>query len=1115
MGSSRKSDLQVPLVTEDHYTAMQDGAPPGRLSAANRRVSNVTGPEGQRRSHIALPRRSATRITAADIEHLEGQEEAGLTSAEAAKRLEQYGRNEVAEAEVSILMMFLKQFYGMMPFCILACWILCVIAADWVDVLLIGLLLIINAVVGFHEEHSAYVALQELRDTDVKTARVKRDGQIYFNPATQMGLPIEELVPGDIISIKIGDVIPADCMIVEGECKMDTKAVTGEPLPWKVPRDTPAEPPNPGSKSKPDGYAVNEKGKELWGGCDVTQGECTAKVIRTGATTIVGEINQALGEKAVGRKSDFEMKILQSVKVIISVALVISVAMALCQSFSRKQDKQQSLDSLVALLIGSVPVALPLVLLVTMAMGSKTMANEKALVSDLAALQDIASMTCLNSDKTGTLTTGYMEIITDRIACEPGFEKMDVLEMCVVCSNRANADDAIDGAIIRAWDKEKGGSDAGEAAIKSKWKVTNTRGFNNAAKRVECTATDSSGNRVMIVKGLIGKILKNNGPTDVAEDEDESHTRYECKDYERLKTTAADTDKQLATDGWKTIAVGIRRTPEGPVEFAGIVPMLDPPRDDASLCIKLIREAGVKVKMVTGDHKNIAATTAGIIGLGTNILPNTDMSSNSGAKLNQLVLEADGFAQVMPNDKETVVLEEQAAGWIVGFCGDGMNDALALNRAQVGIAVADAMDAAIKASAIQLLDPGLACIYTAIVESRKIFRRVKSYVIYRFAATIQVVCFLSVSVFASGCQIDLIYIVMLALINDISMMPLSTDIQKAAKLPDQPVVWKILLQAFIFGIYQALLTVGFFYIASSSFLYKVDDTYHIDPKNWFSYRYSQGGTDGTMAKAYDSCIDQFDILQYGPIGSKNPPLNQTFGDSYCPINRGVYEHAKLPFYQECCVENATLKHPGEPHFGSVDSVCTELTTTSMFVELLVSSEFMIFPVRALGFMWGNRASTALYIGVIGTTAFFSIIAALGVPHNLGSALGTIFSQSLGWANTGIAWAWACGVTVVLDFIKYAYVMMMDGSAEEIEIERVADALGTEKAMANENSRKSTVQAATEALESDLQNNRADAEVGATMQRPSLAQQVGNLTVPGKRDPASIGKALMQARMSQR
>jgi hypothetical protein len=251
------------------------------------------------------------------------------------------------------------------------------------------------------------------------------------------------------------------------------------------------------------------------------------------------------------------------------------------------------------------------------------------------------------------------------------------------------------------------------------------------------------------------------------------------------------------------------------------------------------------------------------------------------------------------------------------------------------------------------------------------------------------------------------------------------------------------------------------------------------------------------------------------MGSKNPHLNQTFGDSYCPINRGVYEHAKLPFYQECCVENATLKHPGEPHFGSVDSVCTELTTTSMFVELLVSSEFMIFPVRALGFMWGNRASTALYIGVIGTTAFFSIIAALGVPHNLGSALGTIFSQSLGWANTGIAWAWACGVTVVLDFIKYAYVMMMDGSAEEIEIERVADALGTEKAMANENSRKSTVQAATEALESDLQNNRADAEVGATMQRPSLAQQVGNLTVPGKRDPASIGKALMQARMSQR
>merc|ERR1712159_78025 len=830
------------------------------------------------------------------------------------------------------------------------------------------------------------------------------------------------LVPGDVISIKIGDIVPADCKILEGEIKMDTKSITGEPVPWRVPRPTPAEAPNPSSKVKPDGYLKDEKGMELWAGCDVTQGECHAVVIRTGATTWVGEVQQALAGKDVGRKSDFEMKILFSVKIIISVAVIISVLMAIIQSTVRGQTYETALKALVALLIGSVPVALPLVLLVTMAMGSVTMSNEKALVSDLAALQDIASMTCLNSDKTGTVTTAVMDIIIPSIHAEPGFTSDDILEMAAVCSNRANADDAIDGAIIRAFDKTHGGPEQGEQLIAQKWKVVSTKGFNNAAKRVECMATNQQGQTIMIVKGLIGKILKNNSNSaaDNAENEDNSHTRFECKDYANVKTRIEELDVQLACDGYKTIGLGIRRSPDAEVEFAGIVPMLDPPRDDAPLCIQMIREAGVNVKMVTGDHQNIAKTTAGIIGLGTNILPNTAFSECSGAQLNKLVLEADGFAQVMPNDKETVVLEEQDAGWIVGFCGDGMNDALALNAAQVGIAVADAMDAAIKASAIQLLDPGLQCIYTAIVESRKIFRRVKAYVTYRFAATIQVIVFLSVALFVSGCQIDLIYIVILALLNDLTMMPLSSDRQRASIVPDNPVVWKILSQACAFGFLQAGFSVFWFYIANQSgesgdytFLDTMKDSHHIDPTTWFSYTQSQGGKSGHMAKKYDFCVAQLcpayqckddttgaltiaqcycnaDNNKFGWQGKKShasesqpccsnddafarlidPKVNKPGsykGDSFPAVTcskLGEYKHADLPRWQECCVQYAGLMHPGQPHFGSTDSVCTEIATVSVFVQILVASEFMIFPVHALGWMWTNRASTALYVSVI-------------------------------------------------------------------------------------------------------------------------------------------------------
>lgn len=1164
---------RVPLVDAD-YQNMPEYQAPRRQSAAGGATRNTRGSAavggmvrksnaaeymaqktaaaGERRTSAAIQRNTQAALDAAPVNRITARQEiaptdrqsmarrttqggddmTGLTTAQFEALLAEHGPNEVAEKEVSITGMFFKQFTGVMPVCMAVCVVICAIAVDLIDLILIMALLATNGVVGFREEYHAYCELQALIDSDIKTCRVKRDGRIYTQTVDtpegpkEIGLEIKLLVPGDIVSIKIGDVIPADCMVLEGDVKMDTKAVTGEPVPWKVPRPTPEE---------AGKYAKDEKGKELWAGCPIVQGECHAVVIRTGAKTITGEINQALAEKSVARKSDFELKILLVVKSIIIVAFVIGVVMFLVVLLKFQLPYEFALKAWVAILMGSIPIALPLVLLVVMASGTVTMAGEKALVSDQAALADIASMTCLNSDKTGTLTTAVMDIDFHRIHAEEGFTQLEVLEFGVVASNRANADDAIDGAIVRKWDEQNGGTEKGEAAISNKWKVNSNKGFNNASKRTECQVTKNGSQKIMIIKGLPPKLLKND-ETPSAEDEDNSHTRYQCKNYAQIKDRILQQIIDFEDAGLKTIGVAVQQD-GGEVAYAGILPMVDPPRRDAAMCVKMIREAGVEVKMVTGDAVNIAKTTAGDIGIGTNILPNSAFTDHSGAALHQLVLESNGFAQVMPKDKETVVLEEKQEGWIVGFCGDGANDALALNVAHVGIAVADAMEAAIKASAIQLLDPGLQCIFTAIVESRKIFRRIKAYVVFRVAATIQMIAVLSVLTFASGCNIDLIYVILLALFNDLSLIMIGSDNQKASKLPDRPNVYKILAQACTFGTFQLLMSLIFFYVfndPSANILEAVDDSFHINPVTWYNYANSQGGIGDNKDKypqngisdkvnSYQVCMQTIcptyqcktkkmmmtgDYITEGDVCGNDPlttsgsgtsltytssgsarctdPQVFTTGSScydcfttgnncgqctwmqsagytttinqagyvdkvnihktggFCPTRKGTYDQKlNYPQWQECCVEYASLQHPGVPYPGSHEDACTEITTINMFIQILVASEFMIFPVRALGWIWtSSKPANAVMFPVFGTVAVLSILAAIGYPENAGP-LGPIFVQASGWTNWIITIAWSLLATLLLDVIKFSWVTVIDGSTEEIEYERVAHRMEAE------------------------------------------------------------------------
>jgi len=277
---------------------------------------------------------------------------------------------------------------------------------------------------------------------------------------------------------------------------------------------------------------------------------------------------------------------------------------------------------------------------------------------------------------------------------------------------------------------------------------------------------------------------------------------WTCDDAASLKPVLAEVDADFANRGFKTIGLAMSRN-GGNMKFQGIVPMLDPPRDDTKQTIKEIREAGIAVKMATGDHLNIAKELARQIDLGTNIYANTELWPESAERDRRIAL-GDGFAQVTPKDKHEIVTVLKKQGNIVGMTGDGVNDAPALTAANIGIAVADATDAARSAADIVLTEAGLYPIFTAIMESRCIFGRIRSYVYYRLAASVHVVLYLSLLIFAYTQEIKSIYIVLLALLNDVTTITVAYDHVKPSPIPVDPTVKQPLIVAVTMGLFLFL-----------------------------------------------------------------------------------------------------------------------------------------------------------------------------------------------------------------------------------------------------------------------------------------------------------------------
>jgi H+-transporting ATPase len=667
----------------------------------------------------------------------------GLTSAEAEKRLAQYGENSLTEHHISAIERLLRFFWGPIPWMIEVAAVLSAVLGHWDDLAIILLMLFINAGVGFWQEFKADNAIALLKQRLALKARVERDGE-------WRDIEARLLVPGDLIAIKLGNIVPADVKLAEGPyLSVDQSALTGESLP------------------------VDKKaGDDAYSGSIAKQGEMTAVVTATGMNTYFGRTAR-LVEQA-GTVSHFQRAVLRIGNFLILTTVGL-VAMIVVAGLFRHNPLLEMVQFALILAVASIPVALPAVLSVTMAVGAERLARLKAIVSRLVSIEEMAGMDTLCSDKTGTLTKN--ELTLGELEPAAGVSREDLI-LAAALASRRDAPDAIDSAILAgAPSKEALGS----------YKVTAFHPFDPVVKRAEAEI-DQGGKRFKVAKGAPQVIVDLCAPDDA--------TR---------KTIAASVERD-GTKGFRTL--GVARADDGDKwRFLGLLPLFDPPRDDCAETIKATRAMGVDIKMVTGDHEAIAREIAGQLDLGRNIVVADTVFGDkvsTGDKLAK-IMAADGFARVFPEHKFEIVKALQGAGRIVGMTGDGVNDAPALRQADVGIAVSGATDAARAAAALVLTAPGLSVITTAIEEARRIFERMTGYAIYRIAETMRLLLFMTAAILIFNFYpVTAIMVVLLALLNDIPIMMIAYDNAPFARTPVRWDMARVLTIASTLGVYGVL-----------------------------------------------------------------------------------------------------------------------------------------------------------------------------------------------------------------------------------------------------------------------------------------------------------------------
>ena len=639
----------------------------------------------------------------------------GLNTAEAVRRLKQYGANEVAEEKSHPLAVFLRKFWSPVPWMLEVTVILQLVLGKPDEAAVIAVLLVVNAVLSFVQEGRANKALNLLRERLNIQARVLRDGRWQLVPA-------RELVPGDAVHVRMGDLVPADLRLMEGQVQLDQSSLTGESLPVEA-----------------------ESGADAYSGSVVTRGEATGEVTATGARTRFGKTAELV--RSARTVSHLETMIFGIVKylVILDIALV---AALLVYALATGLPLTEVIPFALILLVASVPVALPATFTLATALGALELAKRGVLVTRLSAIEEAAAMDVLASDKTGTITDNHLTLA----ALKPinGIAENDLLRWAALACDEATQD-PIDLAILSA---------AGARAL-----------LEHPPRRIRFTPFDPQTRRSEILfeaNGAIRRAIKG--------------AAVEVAALAGAPDVAAKVDA-LAAEGCRVL--GVAFGDETTLQFAGLVALQDPPRQDSAALVESLRQLGVRVVMVTGDGQATAQTVAKAVGIGERACPASMLTDNTALA----ITECDVFAQVFPEDKFHLVEALQRAGHVTGMTGDGVNDAPALKQAEVGIAVSNATDVAKAAASLVLTNPGLSDVVAAVETSRRIYQRMLTYTLNKIIKTLEIAIFMSVGVMMTGVfVITPLLIVLLLFTNDFVTMSIATDRVQYSRKPER---WNI------------------------------------------------------------------------------------------------------------------------------------------------------------------------------------------------------------------------------------------------------------------------------------------------------------------------------------
>ena len=757
----------------------------------------------------------------------------GLSEEEAKKRLQKYGPNEIPEREEPLWHRIFRRFWGPIPWMIEVAAILSAAVKHWEDFWIIMIMLFVNAFLDFYQESKALNAIKVLKKKLAKKAIVLRDGQ-------WKEIPARELVPGDIIKVKIGDIIPADIKIVDAGdyALVDQSALTGESLP------------------------VDKKNDDIaYSNSIVKQGEIVGIVVNTGLNTYFGKTVALVAKAEKEQRSHFQKMVIKVGNFLIGITIIM-IAIILWHGFSNHENPYELIVFSLVLTVSAIPVALPTVLTVTMAIGAMNLAKKEAIVSRLAAIEEMAGMDVLCSDKTGTLTKNQMTISEPYVV--EGHKVAELFLFAELASKREN-NDPIEKPIFEYADEH------GITELAKHFKVVKFIPFDPVRKRTEAVVERKNGECLVVTKGAPQVILSLSDESEI--DIDAVNAKVE----------------EFAENGFRTLGVAFKKCEEEHFHFIGLIPLYDPPREDSKEAIAEAKAKGVEVKMVTGDNLAVARYIAKILGIGEKILDIKELKGESTkeyeflaeviskallkvtnpdlddkkrellvkqivkevqkefhnrplppgsvkkheSEIIALIEEANGFAQVFPEDKYFIVDELQKADHIVGMTGDGVNDAPALRKADAGIAVSGATDAARAAADIILLAPGLRVIVDAIKEARITFERMKSYTIYRIAETVRIILFMTLAIVVFNFYpITALMIILLALLNDIPILAIAYD---NTKIEEKPVRWDMrdmLVLSSWLGIAGVLSSFLIFYITMVYIKAHPDNPYFPDIPAW-------------------------------------------------------------------------------------------------------------------------------------------------------------------------------------------------------------------------------------------------------------------------------------------